>query len=234
MFVRGWKESSKSYEYQWLREVLERIPGVRVLIPTYFEDYEKGSRLRSKRTVQEYALSVRDYYLYMKSVYPDAKFLVIGHSLGGIIIRYLHNLGYFHEENMVFIGTPHKGMSAWSFKRPFGLLLVPILRILASDRFYKVPVFTQLLKGSNFLKELNKNGLPQKSIYIGGLRDRSVGSWSSVPSKALPHVWIDCDHNDFLPIGEVNVRTMSLRQLEDFDAHIAIRAVYNIVVNSLK
>jgi len=237
LIVQGWDGGAASWNYKLLKEALERIPFVRVFTPTYLDAQGGGAQFRSKKTIDNpkdgYAMMVRDYYLYLKSVYPDATIMVMGHSLGGIIVRHLHNLGYFLEENMIFVGTPHKGISARSFIWPIGFLLIPLLKVIARERFCGVPVFYQLLEGSDFLEKLNKNGLPRKSIYIGGLKDPVVGPDSSVPDEAINRIWINCGHS-FFPSGDVDVKKMSFNELDCLTSHTATLAVVSIVNKRLE
>jgi len=186
--IEGWSENGAEWNYALLRKVLESIPGVVVVVPSYLDAKGILSQFRSHLTVEQYAVSVEAAYRKAQKDYPNALILVMGHSLGGIIARYLCKTRLFQAKNMILVGTPNHGID-------FGLVLNGFLKFLANKRLCNVPVFNQLLMGSEFLRKLNKCGVPPAACYIRGAKDNIVAPWSSDPlSQAIV---VDCDHKLF-------------------------------------
>lgn len=206
--IEGWSENGAEWNYALLRKVLENIPGVVLVVPSYLDAKGKLAKFKSHLTIEQYAAVVDRAIADAKKQYPEAVIMVMGHSLGGVIARFLCAKGVFPPRNMILVGTPNLGID-------FGWFITGILKILATKKLCNVPTFYQLLKGSNFLSELNKNGVPDDAYYISGTKDNVVPLWSSDPSNI--GFYAECDHKLFpreeeklkhsaIPIVEMIVR----------------------------
>ena len=105
-------------------------------------------------------------------------FMLIGHSLGGLIGLYY----YYNFDNkikkFISLGTPYKG--------------VPLPPLFSHSRF-------QMRPGSSFLKELDKHKKKLRDFYsLFSKNDAIVDADSSV-SKNMKNIHVDCDgHIDLL------------------------------------
>ena len=171
--IEGWSENGAEWNYSLLREELKSLP-IKIVVPSYLDAKGKFSRFRSHRTVEEYASKVEKVILAERRENPNAKIYVLGHSLGGVIARYLCSKNFLPEEYMILAGTPNLGIN-------FGFLKNSILKILA--KICNVPAFFQLLEGSKFIYTLNIFGIPSKAHYIFGEEDSVVSRASSDPLK---------------------------------------------------
>jgi len=192
--IEGWSENGAEWNYTMLKKVLESIPGVVVVVPSYLDAKGKLTKFRSHLTLEEYACVVEKAITEAKNEYPDATIMVLGHSLGGLIARFLCHTGLFPSRNMILAGTPNLGID-------FGWFKNGTLKVLASKHACNVPVFYQLLKGSKFLNELNRYGVPEDAYYIRGLRDNVVAPWSSDPRGTA--IGVSCDHKLFPREGKL-------------------------------
>jgi len=184
--VEGWSENAANWNFSLLREELKDLP-IKVLVPHYLDAKGRFARFRSHKRVEQYASEVEKIILIQKQENPEAKIYVLGHSLGGIIVRYLSQRNLFNEDCMILVGTPNQGIN-------FGFFKNLILKILA--RICNVPVFSQLLENSNFLQILNMNGFPKKATYISGEKDNVVPRSSSDP-LGIGIVVPNCNHKLF-------------------------------------
>jgi len=192
--IQGWSEAG-SWKNSLLAGLFERIPGVKVVVPDYMNGTGKFAKFKSHLRIEQYAARVRSVYKQTEKAYPSVPILVVGHSLGGLVARYLYNEGLFYSKNMILAGTPNKGVSYKMFGGEFGRIVLPILKVLARKSICNVPVFYQLLEGSDFLKELNEGGIPRNAHYIRGCFDTVVEAESSDP-YGIGTV-INCDHHMF-------------------------------------
>lgn len=186
--IEGWSENGAEWNYSLLRRVLEKIPGVVVVAPSYLDAKGVLAKFRSHLPLSMYAISVNTEIVKAKEMYPDATVMVLGHSLGGVIARFLCANNCFPSRNMILAGTPNQGID-------FGWFANNFLKVLASKYLCNVPVFYQLLKESEFLEQLNENGFPKDAYYIRGARDKVVPPWSSDP-LGIAEV-VDCGHKLF-------------------------------------
>jgi hypothetical protein len=185
--IEGWSENGAEWNYALLRKELENIPGVKVVVPNYLDAKGIFSKFQSHKTVEEYAAIVEDFILKLKAAYPNVPIWVLGHSLGGLIARFLYQKGLFPEENMVLAGTPNLGID-------FGIVLNAIINFLAKR--FNVPLIFQLMRGSGFLWKLNVEGIPKKAWYISGQKDMVVPEWSSNP-LGIGYSVAGCGHKLF-------------------------------------
>ena len=191
VLIQGWSESG-AWKNSLLKKVLESIPGVVVVVPDYLDGTGLFAKFKSHLTVEQYSITAKYAIWGAKSNYPDAAIMVVGHSLGGVIARYLCAQGLFPAKNMILAGTPNWGIN-------FGWFVNGIMKVLA--RIFKVPVVNQLLEGSSFIEDLNKGGIPPEAHYIRGKVDPVVCRWSSDPiSKAE---LANCGHHLFPSEGRL-------------------------------
>jgi pimeloyl-ACP methyl ester carboxylesterase len=202
MLVQGWTESGVLKE-SLLKKVLESIPGVMVVIPEYLEKTATGkfAKFKTHLSIEAYAFNVKMCLEQIRRDYPDVPVMVAGHSLGGVITRHLHLRGLLSEENMILVGTPNMGITYKTMGGKAGIVVLPILKVLASKYLCDVPVLYQLLAGSEFLRELNKNGIPKRAHYISGYKDKVVPYWSSDPLATGE--FVDCGHHLFPNEGKL-------------------------------
>lgn len=186
--IQGWTEAG-SWKNSLLAGLFEKIPRVKVVVPDYMDGTGKFAKFKSHLRIEQYAARVRAVYEQTEKTYPNVPILVVGHSLGGLIARYLCNEGLFLSKDMVLAGTPNKGIGGGA-----GKIVLSIVKILARHVF-NVPVLSELLEGSKFLQVLNRRGIPRDAIYIRGLLDTTVLAGSSDPL----HIGtvIECDHHMF-------------------------------------
>ena len=229
VFLQGWKESG-ARKKALLKEVLENISGVRVTVVDYLDAPAEWTYFRSHLTVEEYAARAEEVVQKIKKENPKAIIVVIGHSLGGIIARYLCKKGLFPSSNMILVGTPNKGISYKSFGGYLGIIITPIYWVLASKYVCNIPVFYQLLKGSTFLKRLNDDGIPGDCYYISGLKDTRVDKSSSDP-HGIGQI-VQCDHHLFR-FDRESVACLSKHELSELYNTTAFPIVVSIV-NSLR
>ena len=192
LLIQGWSESG-AWKNALIRTVLEKIPGVRVVVAEYLDGKGRLAQFKSHKTVEQYADQVLQCYLQTMAQYPKVPIMVVGHSLGGIIARLLCKLGYFPSRDLVLVGTPNGGISYKFLGGPIiGLFTFPLCWVLSF--ILKVPVFRQLLEGSRFIWNLNLKGIPEDAHYIYGIKDR-LPRWSSDPHSIGIAVY--CNHHLF-------------------------------------
>ena len=223
IFLQGWRESG-ARKKALLKEVLENISGVRVTVVDYLDAPAEWTYFRSHLTVEEYAARAEKVLQEIKKENPKAIIVVIGHSLGGIIARYLCQKWIFPPQNMILVGTPNKGISYKSFGGHLGIIITPIYWVLASRYVCNVPVFYQLLKGSSFLEELNEL-IPRSCHYISGSKDTRVDKSSSDPHRIGQTV--QCDHHLFKFDGK-SIASLSKHELSEL-YETAVPVVVSIV-----
>lgn len=202
ILVQGWTESGVLKD-SLLKRVLQGIPGVMVIVPEYLEKTAKGkfAKFKTHMTIESYAAIVANHYLQAEKDHPSVPILVVGHSLGGVITRFLHSKNFFPAENMILVGTPNMGITYKTVGGKLGKVVLPVLKLLASKSLCNVPVLYQLLVGSEFLKELNKDGIPRNAYYISGAQDKVVPYWSSDPLAAGE--FVACGHHLFPNEGKL-------------------------------
>ncbi|MDD4531283.1 MAG: alpha/beta hydrolase [Candidatus Pacebacteria bacterium] len=227
--LQGWSESGH-WKNSLLVEVLENIPGVKVVVVDYLDGKGKLAQFHSHLKAEEYALIAEKFYQQARDDYPNAQILVVGHSLGGIIARILCRKGLFPSKDMVLVGTPNNGITYKMFGgKIIGLVVFPLLWILSAKRACNVPVFRDLLRGSDFLLLLNRAGIPQDAHYIIGLKDKYVEPWSSDPWGVGQSV--NGDHHLF-PLNGKSLNDLSTKECALFE-NSAIPAVMDIVSERL-
>jgi Zn ribbon nucleic-acid-binding protein len=208
ILVQGWTESGV-LKNSLLRRMLESIPGVVVIVPEYLEGTARGkfAKFKTHQEIERYAFKVELSIGEARNKYPDAQFLYVGHSLGGVILRYLHAEGRLPSKDMILVGTPNKGITHRTVGGSFGVIVLPILKVLASKPLCNVPVLYQLLEGSEFLQELNRYGIPRDATYISGTQDKTVPLWSSDPYNIGESV--PCGHH-LVPNEEELVKSSAI------------------------
>ena len=203
ILIQGWSESG-AWKESLLKKVLESIPGVMVVVPDYLESTARGkfSKFKTHLKVENYAAIVATNYFHsVQEKYPNVPIMVVGHSLGGVIARFLCAKNYFSAKDMVLVGAPNKGITYRTVGGTAGIVVMPILKLLANKHLCNVPVLYQLLEGSEFLQELNKNGIPKDAYYISGAQDKTVPLWSSDPHNI--GMYTECGHHLFPSEGKL-------------------------------
>jgi pimeloyl-ACP methyl ester carboxylesterase len=174
----GWSGNSPKQNFALLRERLEEIPGVNVVIVEYLGINGPFTKLRTRSSIKELAINAENNIPYL----GEEKVIAVGHSLGAIIIRLLIKRGHKFDE-CIFAGGPHRGFSAkLLFLYPLALLL-------------RVRPFLEMMPGSDFLKSL---GEAPPGIYIGSIKDEAVPLMSAIPEEANKKISLCCcGHNMF-------------------------------------
>lgn len=157
------------------------IPDLRVETIDYLDKEGRFTKLKTRKSVLEYADKAEDNLNRIIESYPKGtKMMAMGHSLGAIILRILVLRGYEFEE-LIFAGGPFKGIS-----RKF-MLLLPLAAIL------RIKLFFELCPGSKFLRI---SMLHISGYYIGSRIDEAVPLESAIPGEQkiiLDH----CGHDMF-------------------------------------
>jgi triacylglycerol esterase/lipase EstA (alpha/beta hydrolase family) len=215
-----------------LLALLKNIPGVETVVVDYLFDAKgkKNAHLNTHQTIEVYAKKVEEAYQQAQKDYPGVYILLVGHSLGGVILRYLSLKGLFPSRDMVLIGTPNKGIDYSSVGGPYlGLVIFPLFYLLSHRRLKNVPVYRQLLKGSKFIKDLNRSRIPGDAYYIYGKRDTTVPEWSANPLGLGEAV--DCDHH-LVPFNGRKFDDLTSEEIEVYK-NSAIPVVLRIVNEKL-
>ena len=183
LLLPGWSGNSSRQNFSLLRKHLEMIPDLRVETIDYLDKEGKFTKLRTRKSVLEYADRAEWDLKRIINSYPEGtKMMAMGHSLGAIILRIFVLKGYEFEE-LIFAGGPFKGIS-----RKF-IPLLPLAAIL------RIKLFFELSPGSNFLKI---STLPISGYYIGSRIDEVVPLESAIPKTAGKKFVLDyCGHNMF-------------------------------------
>jgi len=182
LLLAGWSSNAPQYAFAKLRRELFEIPGVMIFSPDYLEKSICLRKLRTKKSIEEYADEVEKYFLSIKEDFPEEPVIAMGHSLGSIVLRVLIKRGHTFDE-VIFAGGPHDGLSKKL------LVLYPLAYILG------IKLFFELLPGSKFLEELGK---PPEGIYIASSKDEVVPRNSAFPPGAKRgYIISSCGHNMF-------------------------------------
>ena len=179
----GWSGNSSRQNFSLLRKHLEMIPDLRVETIDYLDKEGRFTKLKTRKSVLEYADKAEDNLNRIIENYPEGtKIMAIGHSLGAVILRILALRGYAFEE-IIFAGGPFHG-----FSRKF-ILLLPLAVIL------RIKLFFELCPGrdSSKISMLHISG-----YYIGSRDDEVVPLESAIPKGKEKIIILDhCGHNMF-------------------------------------
>jgi len=230
MLVQGWAESGH-WVNSLLKVLLERIPGVKVVVVDYLIDAkgQENPYFHSHMKVEEYANIVKMAYIQVQKDYPGITIFSVGHSLGGILLRYLCLEGLFPSRNMVLVGTPNEGIP-YSFVggRVVGLITCPLFYVLSSKWLYNVPLYRQLLWGSEFIKKLNEKRIPGDAHYIRGEKDLLGNSADPLGVG----VSVKCDHHLVPSFGGKTLEELSTEEMELY-SNSAIPEILRIIDEEL-
>lgn len=173
--VHGWTGTPER-SLSGLQTILEMIPGIRVVKPLYMDVKGPCTKWRTRKSINFYADVVE---AEIEKLPTDVPIIGVGHSMGAIILRLLHNRG--HNFNLpIFAAGPHKGVS------PLVGKLVPVAQVMG------VRPLLEMAPESQFLKSL---GTPPPGIYIGGREDILVPLHSAIPVNN--GVIVECGHSMF-------------------------------------
>lgn len=159
----------------------ESFPGIEVLAPNYFEIYGRLGKFLRKKTISEYARNIK---------LEEPIELVIGYSMGGIILRYLVEKMKFPTKAVILVGTPNRGIKLSRWEKH-------LLKLV------KVPCIRDIEENSEFLKELS---IPDSENYyfIGSDKDEKVDIESAIPipiRKEGKFYVLHCNHSGLIPKG---------------------------------
>jgi len=160
------------------------IPDLRVEIVDYLDKEGRFVKLKTRKSVLEYADRAEENLNRIIDSYPEGtKTMAVGHSLGAIILRILVLRGHNFKE-LIFAGGPFHG-----FSRKY-IFLLPLAAIL------RIKLFFELCPGSDFLKSL---GQAPPGIYVGSKIDEKVSSESAIPEEANKRIYLCCCGHDMFP-----------------------------------
>jgi hypothetical protein len=153
--------------------------------------------------IETYSLRLKEIIDIVKSKTRRPKVVVIAHSMGGLVVRrYLQIFGEQSVDKVVFVGTPHKGITG-EIKD-----LCPLFGEGLECR--------DMTEGSVFMRKLELGGLPEiKSENIVGtgcIMDGLPGDGIVLKKKALVQgldnniVNGSCSGTNFLHSGMLNVK----------------------------
>lgn len=125
-------------------------------------DWRRDNRISAKR-LESQAMSWLNHWR-ASSGHADAKLVLIGHSMGGLISRYFIEClgGWQHTRTLMTLGTPHRGsLNAVGFLAngmkkgigPLGLDLSPLLRSLTSV-YQLLPIYPCVSVGGAALQRV--------------------------------------------------------------------------------
>lgn len=100
-----WKIDGYSGFVEFIRSELEVMPG-----ENFFE-FPYDWRLDNRISAQRLSSVAKEWLEKWRSRYPDARLILIAHSMGGLVARYfLEALGGWRDTKMLItLGTPHRG-----------------------------------------------------------------------------------------------------------------------------
>ena len=167
VLIEGFSSTRGKKRFQVLVDEIKReFPGIEILIPEYFEGYGRIGQFFRKKTISEYAATVKKR-IEKEVREKDKSFVLIGYSMGGLIVRYLVEKMEFPAKTVILIGTPNKGIKlSWWEK-----LLLKIINI---------PCIEDMKENSEFLRTLQIKSLPNY-YWLGSDRDKRVPFNSSIP-----------------------------------------------------
>ena len=148
--------------YSRIREYLVRQLGLaeRQNFHPFPYDWRRDNRVNAKRLESQAMEWLRAWRA--GSGGADAKLVLIGHSMGGLIARYFVEClgGWRDTRTLVTLGTPHRGsLNAVGFLQtgmkkgigPLGLDLSPLLRSLTSV-YQLLPIYPCVVHGAGLLR----------------------------------------------------------------------------------
>jgi pimeloyl-ACP methyl ester carboxylesterase len=187
--IPGWKEAGRRDNFPQLRKRLSEHKEIKIFVPDYLEESARGKLVRFKThgEIRVYVAIVNKYVDDIRKKYPEAKIVLLGHSLGGIIARMVQVRQKISDEDLILCGTPNLGIRMGKIKKFF-------FGVLAGKNLCNVPIFEELLPGSHFLVKLNQEGIPI-AHFVSGIHDEKVELCSSDPHGTA--TMVDCGHSMF-------------------------------------
>ncbi|MCP6719380.1 MAG: alpha/beta hydrolase [Patescibacteria group bacterium] len=180
MFVEGFSDQKGRLE---IRKLEKESKGLMSVIE-YVDHVDKSTLERLTKTeqgIEEYAKRVQKK---LESLIKKEPITIIGHSMGGLIIRYLIEVKKIDlppKSKIILVGVPNKGIKMNLFERLF-------------FKIVKTPCVLDMLPNSVFLKKLSDP--PKRYFFVAGKRDKRVLLSSSLPQGGKI---LNVDHRD-LPL----------------------------------
>lgn len=100
-----WKIDGYSGLVEFIRSKFEVVPG-----ENFFE-FPYDWRLDNRISAQLLKSLAKEWLEKWRSRYPDARLILIAHSMGGLVARYFIEAlgGWRHTKMLITLGTPHRG-----------------------------------------------------------------------------------------------------------------------------
>lgn len=159
--------------------LLFQILGIRskLFVPSYLERYHWPIWLfAGRKRIEEYSEIVLRQL--KEKIPPNSEIILIGYSLGGLIVRYLYEKNLLpatgEVKKIILVGTPNRGIKLSFWEE----LLAKILRIA---------FVYQMMPESSFLNELNNIQISRQNYFlIGGSKDKRVPIESALGIPDVP------------------------------------------------
>ncbi len=149
-----------------IQEIFKSEKEVKVIVPEYLKKYKHGL-FSVRETIPQYAKVVQKM---IKKDYDNETFILVGYSIGGLIVRYVVEKMGLPVKAVILIGTPNKGIKLRWWEK----LLQGIIR---------TPCVEDMKRPSKFLCDILKVS-PKNYYHIIGTLDTRVPLNSSIPELA--------------------------------------------------
>ena len=153
-----WKVDGYSKVADFLRRRFDLVDG-----NTYFElpyDWRRDNRAAAHRL----ALNSRIWLAKRREQYPDAKLVLVGHSMGGLVCRYFLEVlgGWRDTRRLITFGTPYRGslnavdFVANGFSKFFGLVDLTDLMCSFTSVHQLLPIYRCIDAGHDEMARLTE------------------------------------------------------------------------------
>jgi len=187
--VAGWSGNTPGQNFGLLeKRIKERFgENVEMVAPDYLKIKGPFKKLRTHKSIWQYARIVQSSLDKVKKEYPETPIIIMGHSMGALIVRIMYFWRDSEFADIILVGGPHKGFHE------------RILKLRAVAKAFHIKPFFEMCPESKLLEEIG--GFPDDALYIGGEMDNVVPMMSAVPEEMSRKMALPCDHN-MIPYSE--------------------------------